>query len=211
MAGPPRLQMGAYYHIFNRGINGENIFREERNYHFFLQRYAKYVEPVACTYAYCLLKNHFHFLVRIKTEEEQRRDFGTQNKTLKVLETFRVLDPSQQFSNFFNAYAKAFNKTYSRTGSLFEHPFGRIEVDSDAYFLQLIAYIHQNPQKHGFVDDFRDWPFSSYHTLLSTRPTRLQQEEVLNWFGGPQEFKMYHQTTVDVSQIVAYLPEDPDF
>ncbi|NOZ27641.1 MAG: hypothetical protein GXP39_06255 [Chloroflexi bacterium] len=203
MAGPPRLQMGTYYHIFNRGINGENIFREKRNYHFFMQRYAKYVEPVAYTFAYCLLKNHFHFLVRIKTEEEQRRDF----ETLKVSETFRVLDPSQQFSNLFNAYAKAFNKTYDRTGSLFEHPFGRIEVDTDAYFLQLIAYIHQNPQKHGFVDDFRDWPFSSYHTLLSTRQTRLLREEVLDWFGGRKEFEVYHRTAVDVRQIVAYLPE----
>jgi REP element-mobilizing transposase RayT len=214
MAGPPRLQMGLYYHIFNRGTNGENIFREERNYHFFLQRYAKYIEPVAYTYAYCLLKNHFHFLVRIKTEEEQKRDFETLNETLKVSKTFRVfrvLEPSQQFSNFFNAYAKAFNKTYGRTGSLFEHPFGRIEVDSDAYFLQLIAYIHQNPQKHGFVGDFRDWPFSSYHTLLSTKQTRLQREEVLDWFGGPKEFEVYHQTTVDASRIVAYLPEDPDF
>ena len=205
MASPPRLRMGVYYHIFNRGINGENIFREKRNYHFFMQRYAKYIEPVAYTYAYCLLKNHFHFLVRIKTEEEQRRDF--ENETLKVFETFRVLDPSQQFSNLFNAYAKAFNKTYGRTGSLFEHPFGRIEVDSDAYFLQLIAYIHQNPQKHGFVDDFRDWPFSSYHTLLSTKPTRLQREEVLDWFGGAQEFEVYHRTAVEVRQIVDYLPE----
>ena len=180
MAGPPRLQMGVYYHIFNRGINGENIFREKRNYYFFMQRYAKYIEPVAYTYAYCLLKNHFHFLVRIKTEEEQRE---TWEKTRQVSETcrvFRVLDPSQQFSNLFNAYAKAFNKTYWRTGTLFQRPFGRIEVDSDTYFLQLIAYIHQNPQKHGFVGDFRDWPFSSYHTLLSTKPTRLQREEVLD-------------------------------
>ncbi len=205
MAGPQRLQMGAYYHIYNRGINGETIFRERRNYVFFLQRYAKYIEPVAYTYAYCLLRNHFHFLVRIKTEEEQRRDF--ENETLKVSKTFRVLDPSQQFSNLFNAYAKAFNKAYGRTGSLFERPFGRIEVDSDAYFLQLIVYIHQNPQKHGFVDDFRDWPFSSYRTFLSTKPTRLQREEVLDWFGGPQEFEVYHRTAADVRQIVAYLPE----
>jgi putative transposase len=193
MPSPPRLQMGVYYHIFNRGTNGESIFREEPNYYFFMQRYAKYIEPVAYTYAYCLLRNHFHFLVRIKTEEEQAR--GT-------------LDPSQQFSNLFNSYAKAFNKTFNRTGSLFEHPFGRIEVDSDAYFLQLIAYIHQNPQKHDFVEDFRDWPFSSYHALLSTRRTRLQRDDVLDWFGGLEGFLAYHQTTVDANQTAAWLLED---
>jgi hypothetical protein len=68
MPGPASLEYGAYYHIYNRGINGENVFREKRNYRFFLQRYAKYVEPVAFTYAYCLMKNHFHFLIRTKTQ-----------------------------------------------------------------------------------------------------------------------------------------------
>ena len=65
------LEYGKYYHIYNRGNNRENIFFEDRNYHYFLKLYAKHVEPVADTYAYCLLYNHFHFLVRIKTVEEQ--------------------------------------------------------------------------------------------------------------------------------------------
>ena len=55
-----------HYHIYNRGTNRENVFVEERNYRHFLQLYAKHIQPVAETYAYCLLKNHFHFLVRIK-------------------------------------------------------------------------------------------------------------------------------------------------
>ena len=209
MPSPPPLQMGLYYHIFNRGNNRENIFREERNYYFFMQRYAKYIEPVADTYAYCLLQNHFHFLVRIKTEEEQEEYFA-KTQTPKVLETFRVLEPSQQFSNLFNAYAKAFNKTYNRTGSLFEHPFGRVEVTTDAYFIQLIAYIHQNPQRHGFVDDFRDWPFSSFHALASEQQTRLQRDDVLDWFSGLEGFFAYHETEVDPIRIaVLLLEEDP--
>ena len=53
-----------FYHIFNRGINGEDLFKRERNYLFFLKRYAKYIEPIADTFAYCLLKNHFHFMIR---------------------------------------------------------------------------------------------------------------------------------------------------
>ena len=66
MTSPPPLQLGAYYHIYNRGINRENVFREERNYRYFLELYAKHIEPVAETYAYCLLKNHFHVLVRTR-------------------------------------------------------------------------------------------------------------------------------------------------
>lgn len=57
---------GQYYHIFNRGNGGEKLFREDRNYPYFLGLCAKYVEPVTETYAYCLMPNHFHFLVRIK-------------------------------------------------------------------------------------------------------------------------------------------------
>jgi putative transposase len=63
---PLQLQYGVAYHIYNRGNNRENVFVEERNYRHFLQLYAKYIEPVAWTYAYCLLRNHFHFLVKIK-------------------------------------------------------------------------------------------------------------------------------------------------
>ena len=69
MPGPEPLQPGQYYHIYNRGINGEPLFREERNHRHFLKLWAKYIEPLADTYAYCLLNNHFHFLVRIKELE----------------------------------------------------------------------------------------------------------------------------------------------
>jgi putative transposase len=74
MTSPTPLQYGQYYHIYNRGNNRENIFFEERNYRYFLRLYVKYAEPVADTYAYCLLRNHFHFLVRIKTVGEQTQD-----------------------------------------------------------------------------------------------------------------------------------------
>ena len=62
-----------------------------------------------------------------------------------------------QSETCFNAYAKAVNKAYGRTGSLFENPFGRKALTSDAYLIQLIAYIHRHPQKHGFCrDDYHE-------------------------------------------------------
>ncbi len=199
MPNPPALRYGAYYHIYNRGNNRENIFIEARNYRYFLRLYAKYILPVADTFAYCLLKNHFHFLVRTKT-------FGV-SETPKVS---RTVSPSQAFSNLFNAYAKAINKAYQRTGSLFERPFGRVEVTSDAHFIHLIAYIHQNPQKHGLIEDFRDWPYSSYHALTSARPTRLLREETLAWFGNQGHFETFHSESVGVTQIEALLGDNFD-
>jgi REP element-mobilizing transposase RayT len=201
MTSPAPLQNGAYYHIYNRGNNRETVFLDERNYRHFLQLYAKYVEPVADTYAYCLLPNHFHFLMRIRTEEEI-------HETLRVSPTLRVLQPSRQFAHLFNAYAKAINRAYGRTGSLFQHPFGRIVVDSQAYLLQLTAYIHQNPQKHGLVSDFRAWTYSSYPALLSTRPTHLKREEVLGWFNGLVGFEAFHRQPIAEPALTPLVLED---
>ncbi len=64
------LQQGVYYHIYNRGNNRQDIFLETRNYAYFLKLYATYIAPIADTYAYCLLKNHFHLMVRIRSEAE---------------------------------------------------------------------------------------------------------------------------------------------
>jgi len=179
MANPIPLQPGRFYHIYNRGNNGENLFLEDRNYRYFLQLYIQHVHPVVETYAYCLLRNHFHLLVRIKD-----------------LTGLEPKPPHQYFSNFFNAYTKSINKAYGRTGSLFERPFRRIEVMGAAYFRNVVAYIHRNPQHHGFVDDFREWPFSSYDVVLSEHATRLQRDVVLEWFGGPQEFMDLQQSPV---------------
>ena len=196
MSKPTALRSGGYYHIFNRGNNRETIFREQRNYFYFLKLYEKYIPLVADTFAYCLLPNHFHLLVRVKTGEE------------KVTSGLRVKNPGQQFGNLFNAYTKAFNKVYQRTGSLFEKPFKRIEVTSDAYFRRLIAYIHQNPQRHGLIDNFQLWPYSSYQTILSHKPTHIHREDVLAWFGDGKAYQAYHQEVETVLQLEGMVPED---
>ncbi len=184
MANPIPLRRGKVYHIYNRGNNGENLFVEERNYRYFLQLYIRHVHPVVDTYAYCLLRNHFHLLVRVKTVEELEKDLSG----LPDLTSLVMKPPHQFFSNFFNAYTKSINKAYGRTGALFERPFRRIQVVGMAYFKNVVAYIHRNAEHHGFVDDFRDWPYSSYDVMLTDKPTRVQRDVVLAWFGGPAAF-----------------------
>jgi REP element-mobilizing transposase RayT len=194
MPSPEPLQPERVYHIYNRGNSGEPLFREERNYRYFLKLYAHYIEPIAETYAYCLLSNHFHFLVRIKDWQS--------------LEDCQSCPPSRAFANLLGTYTKAFNKAYQRTGSLFEKPFRRQVVDSDRYFAALIAYIHRNPQKHRFVDDFRDWAYSSYHAILSTQATHIHRAVVLGWFHGPAGFKEAHASPANEATVEPLIADD---
>jgi putative transposase len=183
------LEEGKFYHIYNRGINGEDLFREERNYYYFLEQYAKYVAPVVDTYAYCLLRNHFHLLVKIK-------DFNDPNEGLAELmqrqKWEQYPDAIKQFSHFFNSYAQSINSAYNRTGGLFESPFRRKIIEHERYFSQLVTYIHSNPQKHGFVKDFRDYPYSSFWSHLSKKETKLKRENVIEWFGNEEQYLRIH-------------------
>ena len=184
MTSPNALHFDTRYHIYNRGNNREDIFVEGRNYEHFLNLYIKYVEPVAITLAYCLLRNHFHFMVRIKSETEINLWKDSQLEESKISNS----NPSRRFSNFFNSYVKAINHAYGRTGSLFQHPFGRVMITDENQFWNVIAYIHQNPQKHKFVTDFRNWNWSSYNDILSNELTMVNRNEVLELFGGKQNF-----------------------
>lgn len=188
---------GHYYHIYNRGNNGIDIFFETENYHYFLRLYAKYIEPIAETFAWCLLKNHFHILVRIKEKDEIKCMELSYNTT----ENPKVINPSRQFSHFFNAYTQAINKRHNRTGSLFERTFERKLVTSETYFQQLIFYIHNNPVHHGFINKISLYPWSSYKTILSTQPTKLKRLEVIELYEDLENFIFYHQQQHNLNDI----------
>lgn len=199
------LQPDTVYHIYNRGVNSENLFKEERNYSYFLNKYDRFVSPVADTYAYCLLKNHFHILIRTKGEKEIL-EFEKMKREASPTEGFLgkasllakpSLNPSKIISNafasLFKSYAQSINKAHRRTGTLFEEPFRRIAVNSDGYFSRMIFYIHFNPQKHGFISDFRKYPHSSYSSFfMSQESSLINKELVLEWFGDVVKFKEFH-------------------
>ena len=151
------LVPGNYYHIYNRGNNGIDIFFDSGNYLYFLKLYDQYIYPIAETYAWCLMKNHFHLLVYIREEKDILRD----SLEYSTVEIPKNLDPSKQFGHLFNAYTQAINKRYNRTGSLFERPFERKRVTSEKYLKNLIYYIHNNPVKDKTVTLPEDYYFSS--------------------------------------------------
>jgi hypothetical protein len=66
-------------------------------------------------------------------------------------------------------------------------------IDSDDYFIHLISYIHRNPQKHGFTDDYRSYPYSSYQTIYEQKNSRIDNKQVIDWFGNLSSFVKYHE------------------
>lgn len=165
---------GEFYHVYSRTNGEELLFRTEENCFYFLQKFQTYCSPHFSTLAYCLLPYHFHFLIRVKENT---------NPTASL----------NSFSNFLNGYAKAYNKLYDRHGGLFQRKFKRKQIDQESYLSQVIIYIHQNPQKHGIVDDFKKWRFSSYHAIISQKHTHIDRDFVIEWFDGIEEFKKIHE------------------
>ncbi|MFN3847889.1 MAG: transposase [Spirosomataceae bacterium] len=180
------------YHIYSRGINGEKLFKSLSNCSYFLKKYHQYIHPVADTLAYCLMGNHFHISLRIKSVDELTLTGLEALSGLKTSEDYSKFI-SKQFSNLFNSYAQSINKAHGRTGGLFETPFKRELVENDGYLKQLICYIHLNPIKHNFTDNFRTYPHSSFQSILSDKPTNLRRLEVIELFGGSNAFIDYHE------------------
>ena len=96
MTSPSPLLYNTYYHIYNRGTNGEKIFIQERNYAHFLNLYAKHLEPVADLFAYCMLRNHFHVSVRVKSEEEILEYKKTLRVSSAISHPFKQSSPANQ-------------------------------------------------------------------------------------------------------------------
>ncbi len=204
------LHEGQYYHIYNRGNGGIPIFYNERNYSYFLKKYDEYLSDVLETYAYCLLPNHFHLLVRVK-------DFPSFETGAPALESLKLPSSkektgetivSELFRRFLMSYSKSINTQENRKGSLFQKNFRRVHIDNESYFTTVISYIHSQMRHHGFKTKDEDYPWSSYRRMLLERPTKLQKEYVLEWFGGKEEYIKFHRTNNSFHEIKKYIIEE---
>lgn len=162
---------GGVYHIYNRGAGRQSIFYEERNYLYLLHLLEQVMgECQVSVIAYCLLPNHYHWLLRQDGEVSVGKAVG------------RV----------FGSYSQAFNKAYKRTGTLFEGSFKAREVTSESYFLTLCRYIHRNPVHHGFVTAPEDWPYSNYLEWVEQHAgTPVDRGVVRESFPTPQAYEEF--------------------
>ncbi len=212
------LKHDQYYHVYNRANGFEKIFVEEENYRFFLEKYQLYISPYVDTYCYCLMPNHFHFLVSIKSENEILNVLAREEKTLpkfKTLEEFsRKHDParfeylekliSKQFSNFFSCYTQAFNKQQKRMGSLFMKNFKRKVITDSDYLRNVVQYIHLNPVAADICSQPNQWKHSTYSKILNGETTFVKTKEVIRWFDNRLNFEFNHQKYVQIQDILEY-------
>ena len=178
------FRSGHYYHIYNRGVNKQEIFLDAQDYHNFLKRLLLVLgvktklalgtsrinalpEGAFSVIAYCLMPNHFHLLVR------QNTNLGIDKLMLKVS----------------TSYAIYFNKKYGRVGPLYQDSFKAKLVEQDSYLTYLSAYIHNNPAEPLI------WEFSSLQDYLGTRKGELSQTDlILGMFNNnPQSYKKFVQ------------------
>jgi REP element-mobilizing transposase RayT len=144
----PAYLPGLYYHFYNRGHDRSPIFREIENYLFVIRKIKEYAASLQLTIiAYCLMPNHYHFLVR------QDGEFPAGLLPQRV----------------FNSYSKAYNRWYDHHGTLFESPYQVKLILKDAHLLHLCRYIHYNPQKDGLVANLIEWPYSNYLEWIGAR------------------------------------------
>jgi putative transposase len=215
------LLSGNFYHIYNRGVAHCDLFYENNNYEHFLGLYDRYISPVADTYAWVLMKNHFHVLVRIKENIAYKYsntdrsidavrfdEIKWQTTNLSACEapdSVKIPKPHLHFSHLFNAYAKYINKLYDRQGELFSRPFKRKLIDNKPYLKKTILYIHNNPVHHGFCTHPLEYPWSSYLTCITSKPTKLQRKDVIDLFVDSVQFKKMHESKIDFTSFEKWL------
>ena len=202
-----KLQPNSSYHIFNHANGFENIFIEDENYRFFLDKYNQYILPIAETYAYCLLPNHFHLVVRIRRREvleEVFRNFKSTNFSKvqnfgKVEVTDNMIEYyiSKQFANLFSCYTQSFNKVNKRRGSLFLKNFRREPIKNKAYFMNAVIYTHRNPVHHAFCDRYTDWSYTSFCEIKERNSQIIEVDKLLRMFGGRESFIDLHEQSAN--------------
>lgn len=191
------LLPNTYYHIYNHANANENLFRCDENYSFFLDRTYTLITPVADIFVYCLMPNHFHFLVKTKSVDEivKLPIFDKYNLRFKKTATELVsVILSKQFGNLFSSYTQSYNKLYGRRGSLFLKNFKNVIISNKKQFKNVVHYIHNNPIHHGFAKDIDSWKWTSYQTIVSTKKASIKKEEVITWFGEISQFVEFHKS-----------------
>lgn len=181
---------GKYYHIYNRGINKSQIFFKQENYSYFLLLWKKYLSDNVNVLAYCLIPNHFHFLIKLNEK------ISIQDGENRIEITDEIMigkNVSEAFRRLFIAYSQAVNIQENRTGSLFQRNFKRIEIEDDNHLKYLFFYIHYNPEHHRLISDFKDYRFSSFKAYITNQSTRIAKHFGLEIFDGKNNFLDYHK------------------
>ena len=157
---------GVLHHVMVRGLERRVIFRDDSDRADFVARLATLAEAGALTvYAWALLPNHAHLLVRTGTRPLAR-----------------------SMRSLLTGYAGAFNRRHHRMGHFFQNRYKSIVVEEDPYLLELVRYLHLNPVRATVLADLRTldrYPWTGHSALLGTVPRAWQDTAtILAQFGA---------------------------
>ena len=167
---------GCYHHLFNRGWNKRKIFFSGANYVYLLRKIKSSVPKYGVgLIAYCLMPNHYHFLVRQETD--------------------RPLSDWIQY--LFNSYVQAVNKQLGSSGTLFQGRTKHILVDNDVYLIHLVRYIHYNPTAAKLTRQPEEWQYSNYLEWINQRHgTLVDRDFIRRYF---EKIDVYQTFVVEYS------------
>ena len=158
------------YHILFRGINQQNIFEEKADYERFIEITANVKSQMEFEiYAYCLMNNHVHIVMKEKCEK----------------------DISLIMKRILTGYVRWYNIKYGRSGALIANRYKSVPVEVDEYFLELIRYVHQNPIKAGIAKKPEDYLYSSYTEYV--KKANICDVDFVFGMMGKTEFKEFHK------------------
>jgi putative transposase len=206
---------GEIYHIYNRGNIHQKVFYERKNYLYFLKKMKRHLKPFCHILAWCLIPNHFHWLVKVKSQDEMNSiafsdssitPFKSNNNRSNSSEIGMSLDETplielnKSIGVLLRSYTRAMNVTYGSKGSLFQQRTKSKNLNSGVtirnnYALICFLYITQNPVKHRLAKDTASWEFSSYRDYAGLRNGRLCNkglaENLLNLPSNAVEFRTF--------------------
>ena len=171
-----QLHPNQVYHIYNRGNNRRQLFYDEENYSYFLEKISKHIVPHCDLLGYCLLPNHFHLFIHANEETILPAQRHLNPDSVQPISLAKMSRFSHGLQIMLCSFARAINKRHMRTGSLFTQntrcKMTSSEAHNEDYSLLCLNYIHNNPVKAGLVKTPEEWPYSSFHEYmgLSKRP-----------------------------------------
>jgi len=176
------------YHVYNQGNNHERLFYEDNHYHAFLELCKSYVLPHCHILCWCLMPNHFHFLIHTDTRVKELKKQGG-----------LFLDPvTNGFRKILSTYSHQYNLQNERTGALFrpktkakclsdEAVINESGLSGSEYFISCFQYIHNNPVVAGLVSSPEDWKWSSYRFYIGKRENSFCNKELAYKLLGQKE------------------------
>lgn len=161
-----------YYHVSNRSIDAESVFRHPASYNEFLNGLNAELNNKAELLGYCLTPRAFHLLIYVRTF-----DVGA------------LVDAIERAQGL---YRKAFNKRYDRCGRCFEKETQTYNVDDEVDAIRLLAWLHRLPVEQGLCSDKDQWAFSSYREYIGVKKdARSKCERLMNYFLSIEEFRSF--------------------